>query len=238
MAGQDVLDAALVLFDEIPVALSVIAPHRGVEIDHAADQPVFHGLDAELHSRVVAVHVTDLDRQLRRLRLIQQLLELRQRLAARLIQMNVLARADAVQRDRHIQPLFGLDRHSLETGNRQQFLLAHPVQPLVTLVSRHFARLARMVTRQADHLEQLRQFAQRAHFVGMLITGADLADLDGGAPGGRRILPEGRPRRSETGSREKSAPRKRCLVLHVLLLSVVSFPAQLPRGNPVPFQFP
>ena len=159
MAGQNVRDPALVIFDEVPVALPVVPSHGCVEIEDTPYQPVFHGLDAELHGRVIPVHVPNLDSQVSGFRLVQQLFELRQRFAARFVQMDVLSGPDASQGGRDTNAFFGFDGHGLKTGNGQQFVRGHHFQSLETTALLGFLAPFRVVLHKADNLEEISQFA-------------------------------------------------------------------------------
>lgn len=210
MAGKNVMNPTLVGFDELPVAGPVIPSHGRVEIEHVSDQAVFHSLDAELHGRVVPIHVAHLDRQAPGFRLVQQLPELRQRLATRLVQMNVLPRPDAVQRGRDGRVLLRLHRHGLKTGHRQQLARGHPSQPPVAVALQRFRALRGIILRDTDHLEKIRQSAQRPDFVGVLIARADLSDFDRLPLGAKHALGgkaarQGHRRRGKPGGGDKCA---------------------------------
>ena len=70
-------------------------------------------------------NMANLDSQLFGFRLVQQLFELRQRFAARFVQMDVLPGPDAAQGGRNANALFGFHRHGLKTGNGQQLVCGH-----------------------------------------------------------------------------------------------------------------
>ena len=93
--------------------------------------------------------------------------------------------------------LLGFHRHGLKTGNGQQLVRGHPVQPLVAVALQGFLAQCRIVLRDADDLEKIRQFAQRPDFVGVLVAGADLPDLDARSFGGKRILGGGQAARQD-----------------------------------------
>ena len=160
--------------------LPLIRPERladnGVNREHSSQPSVADRLEAELKGRVVSEHVAHLDGELAAGGLVEDLPELRQRLAGRLVEVDVLARCHGSPgRVQQVADL-RLHGHGLEALDVEQLLLGHPGQVLVDGALFRPCPPLGVRLDDADDLEVLRS-PQRGHLAGCVgVSGADLPD--------------------------------------------------------------
>jgi len=157
----------------------VLPVHHSVDFEDLPQPPFADHAKAELDCRVVTVHIAQLHGQAAPAGVIQQLLEWRDRFAARLVQMQVHSRGDAPRGRGHEVADLGFHGHCPQALAVQQLLLGHPLQAAIDRVLLVLLAQRGIGLDNADHFVVLGQFSQRGHLARrVLVLGADLADLD------------------------------------------------------------